>query len=124
MVKNGWTFDTNYDQNDFYKSKCSAHNTWYGYKNPGDGSVSATFTGSGTLTLDFGNCYAKGGCVVVTLNKERKDIVYKNTPSKKVTFNFSPNDVLKLTETEGNAIIKLNSLKITCQGKLVFHPKK
>lgn len=114
MERSGWSFNTNNDKRVEYKDSCGVHDTWYGYKYPGDGSVTATFTGSGTATLDYGNCHTVG-CVIVYLNGEIQDITYKNTPSKEITFDFSPNDVLLLSETEGETIIKLNSLKITCK---------
>ena len=119
MENNGWTFDTNYDEPDDYKSSCDMQNTWYGFKYPGVGTVTSTFTGSGTATLDYGNCHTKGD-VNVYLNGELKDVASMNTPSKQITLNFSPNDVLLLSET-GETIIKLNSLSLNCNnGKTFF----
>ena len=122
MEDNGWAFDVNYDKPNNFKSTCDMHNTWYGFKYPGEGKVSATFTGSGTATLDYGNCYTLGK-VNVYLNGELKDVAYKNTPSRKITFDFSPNDVILLSETDGETVIKLNSLKVICNGKAFFLTK-
>ena len=116
MKNNGWSFDTNYDENSYVS--CAIPNTWYGYKYPGVGTVTASFTGWGTATLDYGNCLTEGK-VNVYLNGVLKDVAYKNTPSKQITFDFSPNDVLLLSETYG--VIKLNSLKLTCRGRTFFY---
>lgn len=113
MESNGWSFDTNYDATNWNQAEaCNVHDTWYGFKSPGDGTVTATFTGSGSATLDYGNCWTQG-YVSVYLNGELKDGASPNTPSKIITFNFSPNDVLVLEET-GECVIKLNSLELGC----------
>ena len=120
MENNGWSFDTGYDKFDAFKRKCGVHNTWYGFKYPNDndGKVSATFTGSGTVTLDYGNCYHVGK-VKVYLGNQLKSVANENTPTKQITFDFSPKDVLVVSERA--SIIKLNSLKLTCKGKTFFH---
>ena len=113
MENNGWSFDTDFDKTALYKDICDMQNTWYGYKFPGEGTTTAKFTGSGTATLDYGNCYTAGK-VNVYLNGVLKDVANMNMPSKSITFNFSPNDALLLSED--TAIIKLNSLNLTCKG--------
>ena len=125
MEKNGWSFDTNFNGPDANVAACAKTNTWYGFKflEVGEkvGTVKAKFTGSGTATLDYGNCFTAGK-VNVYLNAELKDVAVSNTPSKKITFDFSPNDVLLLSETDEDAIIKLNTLTLTCnKGKAFFH---
>ena len=57
MENKGWSFDINRHTPNGYKEQCAMNNTWYGYKHPGDGKIMATFTGSGTATLDYGNCF-------------------------------------------------------------------
>ena len=120
MENNGWSFDTNKNKEPHFKSTCDMHNTWYGFKYPGVGTVSSTFTGSGTATLDYGNCHHVDK-VSVSLNGELLDVANKNTSSKQITFVFYPNDVLLLSETNGETIIKLNSLNLTCKGKIFFY---
>ena len=125
MEMKGWSFDINrhelaglqidgvqHTANN--KDKCGTHNTWYGYKYPGDGKISATFSGSGTATLDYGNCFGAGE-VNVYLNDKLIDTAYKNAPEKQIIFGYSSNDALSLSETSG--IIKLNSLELKSIGK-------
>ena len=77
-------------------------------------------TGSGTASLDYGNCFeGERGKVNVYLNSNLIDVAKKNTFSKKVAFDFFPNDVLLLSETDV-AIIKLNSLTLSCKGNNTF----
>ena len=121
MEHKGWSFTIKAHKLDKYKGKCGMGNTWYGHSYPDDGDMSkitATFTGSGIATLDYGNCYG-GGMVEVYLNDKRIDFANRNTPSKQIQFHYSPNTVLKLSETK--AIIKLNSLGLTCTGKAFLH---
>ena len=124
MENNGWSFDINSHESSTYIDTCGAHNTWYGYTYPGDGTITATFTGSGTATLDYGNCFTDtnhNGKVNVHLNGNLIDVANTNTASKQIKFDFSPKDVLLLSETVG--IIKLNSLKLSCKGKTLYMHK-
>ena len=70
------------------------------------------FAGSGKATLNFGNCYHQDR-VTVYLNK--KDIGHADawTFEKEITFDYSNGDILTLKE-HPMAIIKLNSLKLSC----------
>ena len=115
MENNGWSFDITDDAttDTGYESKCNMHGTYYGWKFPGVGKISATFAGSGTAKLDYGNCHNMG-YVNVHLSGELLDGASANTPSKLFSFNFSPNDVLMLEETDGNTVIKFNSLDLSC----------
>ena len=120
MENKGWSFDIMYHQYDPFKNQCGMNDTWYGFNHPGDGKITATFTGSGTATLDYGNCLHLGE-VNVYLNGTLIDVAHKNMPSKKITFDFSPYEVLSISETNGT-IIKLNSLELaSCKGKSYFH---
>ena len=74
--------------------------------------VSATFEGSGTATLDFGNCYTHG-ITRVYLNSKIIGSALPNTISVTTNIKYKPGDVLKITE-EDMGIIKINSLKLTC----------
>ena len=135
MEMNGWAFDTNFNQQTHYSNgdpvdgRCVESNTWYGFLEPGDGKITATFTGSGTAELDYGNCgkygdgldkvevYFNGKYInkaeVLELKKENGKEEWKptTTSSMKAKFEFSPKGVLSITEN--GAIIKINSLKLT-----------
>lgn len=119
MINNGWSFDITIHKPVQHNATCGMHNTWYGFKYPGDGTVNATFTGSGIAILDYGNCVATGS-VNVHLNSQLKDVAQNNTPSTQITFEFSPSDVLRLSES-GESVIKINSLNLTCKGNTFFY---
>ena len=115
MEAKGWMFDVTADMKSAYEEACGT-DTWYGNTGGWDiGTISATFSGSGTATLDYGNCLRPMGEVKVQLNGETINKAPKNTPSKQVIFDFVPGDVLSLEEDY--AIIKVNSLKLSCQGE-------
>ena len=127
MESNGWVF--------YGKKRCGTGN-WYedskGQKvcGPGSwycsgsaiGSISTTLRGSGSATLDFGNCYTKGKVVVLLngqeINGKGKSTANANVKSKNITFKFIPGDELKIIEPD-NGIIKLNSFNVKpkVQGK-------
>ena len=121
MENNGWFFDIERHVLDKFKDTCGMHNTWYGFSHTGDGKITATFTGSGTATLDYGNCFTDSnfnGKVNVYLGGKLIDVANMNTPSRQITFDFSALEVLLLSETDVG-IIKLNSLKLSCKGKTI-----
>ena len=118
MEVNGWQFiNINFDMPENMSAddlSACGDTGWYGFTHPGTGKVSATFAGTGTATLDYGNCYT-GGSTNTFLNDSLIDVAGNNTPSKQITFDFSPGDVLVIVEAGG--IIKLNSLTIQCRGQ-------
>ena len=118
MQKNGWTWssnvrvnDSNYLGPDTY-SDCSRNNkSWYGYAHgPAIGTISATFHGSGSAVLNYGNCYFQG-LVVVSLNGKEISRVGAFVFEKEISFNFAKGDILELKEIY-TGIIKLNTFKI------------
>ena len=131
MESNGWVF--------YGKKRCGTGNwyedskglkvcgprSWY-CSGPVIGSISTTFKGSGSATLDFGNCYTKGKVVVLLKGKEingkRKSTANADVKSKNITFKFVQGDELKIIAPE-NGIIKLNSfhVKPKVQGKSLNH---
>ena len=117
MENKGWTLDTDnqFDKWSNELARSCGDKTWYGFRHPGVGKISATFVGTGAATLDYGNCF-KAGEVNVYLNGKLIDTTLPNTPSKQKTLNFVPEDVLSLDENP-DAIINLNSLKLHCEGK-------
>ena len=114
MKANGWRMDVTNWNDSVYAAQCDP-STWFGYKyGYGIGVISTTLTGSGKALLDFGNCYGHG-MVVVRLNNKEIGLAGANTPSKKVSFSYSRNDVLSISE-ENIAIIKLNFFELSCTG--------
>ena len=123
MEKNGWVFDILHHNDKDFQSSCGSSDTWFGYsksgiqsQDSGNGWLSATFSGSGTFTLDYGNCHSSGK-VSVYFNGILQEIAPSNSPSQKISLDFSPSDVLLLEETS-EGIIKLNSLTLSCKGKI------
>ena len=115
MEKGGWVFNVtdSGDANDPFADDCGT-STWFGYSyGTADGSVTASFIGSGRAVLGYGNCYSDGR-VVVYLNGNEVSHALSNNPKKVITFEFSHGDVLTIKET-GIAIIKLNYLIIECE---------
>ena len=121
MKEGGWRVDGAPEHSNVYAIYCDVPNTFWGYKyHSATGFVEATFKGSGRATLEFGNCYHKGGVVKVYLNADEIGVATKLEKSKVINFNYSRGDVLNITEEykgEGG-IIKINSLKLEeCEEK-------
>ena len=115
MLINGWEFHgINYHMPNDMSSSCG-ENTWYGFKYPGIGNITATFGGWGTATLDYGNCHMAGQTNVF-VNDILLDTAKKDTPSKQVEFDFSPGDLILINEVD-EGIIKLTSLTLKCRGE-------
>ena len=113
MEAHGWSFTSVTNPSMIhYRDICgTTPPTWYGYCSGSCvGSVSAVFQGSGTATLDFGNCHS--GTVQVFLNGDEIDSATRYVKNKTITFPFFIGDKLRVQET--HAIVKLNSLKIEC----------
>ena len=116
METNGWEIDMDKSSHatERYSETCN-HRTFYGYKlNHRVGKVSATFKGFGNATLNFGNCY-KAGYVAVSLNGHEIAKALANINKKEVQFEYSKGDIL-LIEEVNIAIVKLNSLTLSCNG--------
>ena len=112
MQSNGWVFHGREGcGTGHWYGNCGGTGTWY-CSGSAMGSITTKFKGSGLATLDFGNCYKKG-IVVVFLNGGRKSTANANVKSKRIIFEFSTGDELKIIE-KGSGIIKLNSLNVEC----------
>ena len=111
MKKGGWVVDGAPEHAYQYAEFCGGLKTFYGYKYASAvGFVKATFKGSGTGTLDFGNCYFTG-VTKVYLNNSPIGIANSNEKSVVISFDYQKGDVLKITE-EGIGILRINSLKL------------
>ena len=120
MEEGGWRVDGAREDSIGFALYCVLTDSFWGYNFDTTGFVEATFNGSGRATLDFGNCYDKGGVVKVYLNADEIGVAAKLEISKVISFNYSRGDVLNITEEykgEGG-IIKINSLKLEeCEEK-------
>ena len=122
MENNGWeftkvTFDMTTHAH-IYDSRCGPETFYGGGHGSTVGKVSTTLTGSGTAVLSYGNCYDDiSGEVKVRLNGDVIDMAPNNTPKKEVRFEFESGDVLMIEEVN-YAILKLNSLNLSCSGKI------
>ena len=93
---------------------CGSNSFWgYAHSRP-VGFVQATFRGSGSGILGFGNC-VKSSVVNVYLNGQLIGSAGPNQNSH-VKFMYKGGDILRITE-ENFGIIKINSLQLSCQGK-------
>ena len=122
MLTNGWQMELSTNIPTWVQKitdkYCNA-NTFYGFiAGPKVGKVMATFKGSGSATLDFGNC-ATQGFTSVFLNKQYIAHAGPNTPSKLISFQYNPGSTLLLNEF-CSGIIKINSLKVDCVCKHYF----
>ena len=121
-MKNGGWIDNGIVSPIDYAYGCGGYETFWGFHNtntqtynPDIGYVKASFKGSGTGTLDFGNCYEKGKTIVYLNNQSIAEAEPLQT-SEVIRFNYKKGDVLKITEER--AIIKINSFKLDgCEGK-------
>ena len=111
MEQNGWIFDITKHKQDKYIVHCG-DDSWFGHSAYWEeGSVSATFKGSGAADLVYGNCWMNHN-VDVYLNQQKISFASGGQTRKEVTFSFVKGDILKLQED--GAIIKIYSLEIKC----------
>ena len=118
MESNGWKMEIdNANNNEIIAGHCGpplTPPTFYGYKlDQPIGRVTANFEGSGKAILNFGNCWYMGQTKVYMNYMEIASAEALN--NSEVKFDYKFGDVLKLEE-QNMGIIKLNSLKLTCNG--------
>ena len=129
MESNGWKINIDNSNTDDRNTntdnaRICGKSTFYGYfgndkgKPDNVGEVTATFRGSGKARLMFGNCY-HSGYVKVKLNGKLLSTAAASTLEKEITFDYKKQDVLKIQEFDV-AIIKLNYLLLTCNGKFIY----
>ena len=120
---NGWTIDCNIgvwtgwevaDENGVCKN-------WYGFSHPESGSIATTLSGSGRARLDFGNCY-KTGTVTAFLDGQEIGSADALIPHKVVEFNFNSGSELRISESDGVAVIQFNSLEIIDRPIVTYYP--
>ena len=112
MKDGGWFVDGAPDELDAQKD-CGGYG-FFGYKRGRSiGYVNATFKGSGTGKLEFGNCgELANSATKVYLNDLLIATAGPNTWPVAIRFDYKRGDILKLTEKRTAGIIKLVSFKI------------
>ena len=114
MEKNGWIFNTTHSDISLWRNWCG-EDSWFGDHDSMNGSITTTFKGSGTATLSFGNCGPKIHSLHKVCVLKNGDIISEatgNALEKEIAFSFNKGDNLIIKEYY--AIIKINSLDITC----------
>ena len=111
ILSNGWETNSTV-LNSYYEAECDDGDTWYGYTiHDSVGAIYATFQGSGTATLSFGNCL-NGSIVRAFLNDKMISEIHMKG-KKEVTFEYSKGDTLTIAEY-GGVVWKLYSLTLNC----------
>ena len=124
MEENGWAFENigrEFTRISNTRDDQCGDETWYGWKSPSSnksGRVSVTFAESGKATLAYGNCWGQE-TVDVYFNGTKIDAAGANELDKKVSFDFMERTTLDI-KTKGKAILKINSLEISCAGNTIF----
>ena len=94
------------------KNKCKS-SQFHAYRNGNSvGVVSKIMRGSGRARLEYGNCWDSGN-VNVYLNGKKINSAPRYI-QKSVGFSFSDGDKLEVKDEDGNAVIQLIRLSITC----------
>ena len=110
MESSGWVFEWNgktvfgYQPTTYCQKVPST--SYCGFRYPGDGVVSYTFTTSGIGTLSYGQSWHRGS-VHVSLNNQ--DLGSRSNRGNSVLkFQFSTGDILRIKETD--SVMNINSL--------------
>ena len=115
MIDAGWNLDVDQESKKFV-SHCGS-STFWGYRHGRSiGTVQASFRGSGTAILTFGQCYgfSRPAVTNVYLNGNQIRSATKKDGEVTVSFEYNPGDTLKLEEVN-TGIIKISSLLLTCK---------
>ena len=112
MEKEGWVFhwDDVYAFSPGSKYCKGVPSTSYcGFKSPGDGMLSYTFSYFGIATLKYGQSFDTGS---VRVKKNNIDINARNfRGSSDVKFTFTPSDVLQILEV-GSSVMNIHKLTL------------
>ena len=113
MEENGWIFHVSHSDMVLYEDICG-NDGWFGfYAGSHAGSIYTIFKGSGTARLIYGNCWNKNE-VSVYLNHKKISSAKGKETKKEIAFNFVTGDTIGILEE--SAIIKLQTLTISCDG--------
>ena len=116
MESTGWSFSfDNADGTALAAPSCGGGSNWYGWSD--DNAVgtltSPSLEGSGTATIEYGNCWNAGN-VKLYLNDTLIDTAAPNSPTRSKVFSFANGDIVKLKDEDGNAIVNLKAFTISC----------
>ena len=124
MRQNGWVFENKSSGLQTrlgpYHEDCKT-TTFY---ERGLTSVSAVFQGSGSATLDFGNCLFNGVVEVLlydhhnVTNATKIAVAQGSEESKSVEFDFQGGSILEIRTDFG--IVALNRMVISCGGIIIL----
>ena len=118
-IVSGWTIDC--DKGVWIKTSKNCPN-WYGWgKSKKVGSIVTTLSGSGRARLDFGNCHDTG-TVKAFLDGQEIGSADALIPHKVVEFNFNSGSELRISESDGVAVIQFNSLEIIDRPIVTYYP--
>jgi len=117
MAEEGWTVDVGSADTTHteVKAACAPNWLWFGWSSSTSvGTLSATLLGTGTATINFGNCWNQG---IVRFYKNDQKLASAPVGRKSVTFQFdyTNGDVIKLKDEGANSVISLNSLSFACR---------
>jgi len=120
MQTAGWSFSfTHADGHGSVGPHCGNGANWYGWSGGNNvGTLtSPALHGSGTATVEFGNCWNAGNAKLY-LNDVLIDTAATNGQRGRAiqskTFAFQAGDVVKLKDEDGNAVLDLKSFTINC----------
>ena len=121
MKADGWTFNWN-GKRSFVKGRrvrarfCKdlPTSSYCGFRYPGDGLISYTFSNTGTATLEYGQSWRKG---YIEVKKNNVVIDSRSTRgTSTITFDYSSGDILAIEELD-NSVINIHSLSFTSSSK-------
>jgi hypothetical protein len=112
MIKHGWVFNWNdayvFLSGDNRYCKSVPSTSYCGFKYPGDGMISYTFSYDGTATLEYGHSSDRGS---VHVKKNDVEIDSRDTRgSSTTTFDFFAGDTLTITEL--GSVMNIHTLSL------------
>ena len=107
MEANGWVINVTYDNTNAPGKECG-DDTFYGWSVGYEGTISATFSGLGSVNVSFGNCYYLG-YVNLFLNNVELARVHAGDGTSSHVVSYTHGDIILIKEN-GGSIIKLYSL--------------
>ena len=117
MEKNGWSFswdDEHVFKSDQYYCRDVPSTSYCGFKYPGEGTISYTFSDTGKATLRWGQSWDDGSIHIKINNKEIDS--RRSRGSSNTTFSFTSGDVLKIVDFN-DAVINIHSLMLVKTGE-------
>jgi hypothetical protein len=115
MQANGWTStmsDPTMTTDQYVAETCSeGGTTWFGWDAWGVGATSITLPAAGAGSVDFGNCWDVGECVLYVGGAEVAR-AYARANHVTAAITFQAGDVLELRDEGPNSVCKLSSISV------------